>query len=74
MADIITKADEKPVIKIKKTEFRESTIGAWLYTYYITFPTNPTWSYTIKATDEGIGYIVSIWKEAGYVIEWIEKA
>jgi len=47
----------------------ETTIGAYMYTYFVTFPQQANWSYTIKATEEGWMYMTQIWKEAGYTIE-----
>lgn len=60
------------IIKVKISKLKESTIGAWLYTYFVTFPDNPTWNYMMKATEEGWMHTTSIWKKAGYTIEYLE--
>ena len=66
------KAKAKRKIWITKTEFREATMGAWIYTHYMQFQEDG-WNYDLKATDEGLGYLLSILKSGGCEIIWKER-
>ena len=60
---------------MKTIEIKESTItNGEEHTYYIKFPAQPNWNYTIRCTEEGLGRMMDIWREAGYEIKHIELA
>ncbi len=58
-------------ITYSRSFFGDSTLGAWLYTYYVTFPGDRTYQFT--ATEEGFWTNQLIWKEAGYTWECTEE-
>ena len=60
-------------IKINISSVKTSSLGAWNYTHYVTFPTKLTWSYTIITTLEGMMNTIAIWKEAGYEIIFLNN-
>lgn len=61
-------------ILVRISKLTASQLGATEYTYLVTFPSNPTWAYTIRATEEGWWKTVELWREAGYEVETKEAA
>lgn len=62
--------------KIVITQYRKepsgSTFMAYTYNYGIDFRGGTYYSYSVTTTQEGIGEIARVFKEAGYEIEWKE--
>jgi hypothetical protein len=59
------------VITITKGIQMGSTIGAFMYAYYIAFK-DSGYAYSFQATEEGISYAAQAWKEGGYEIKWMK--
>lgn len=55
-------------IQVKRSPFADYVMGNNVYTFFITFPTNPGYAYTMTATEEGWMYITKLWEEAGYEV------
>lgn len=64
---------KKIVITQYRKESSGSTIGAFLYHYGIDFRGGTYHSYSVDTTQEGIGEIMRVFKEAGYQVEFIRK-
>lgn len=60
-------------IKVKISAIKERSLGAYMYTYYVTFPTSPNYAYTIRATEEGFMHTTQIWEKAGYEVEFFNS-
>lgn len=62
---------KKIIITQYRKEHSGTTLGAFMYHYGINFRGN--YSYSIEATEEGMGEMMRVFREAKYEVEFVEK-